>query len=283
MEHLKRYTTMGMAADQGKTSNMNALAIMAETRGITIPEAGTTRFRAPYKPVALGTLAGRDVGPHFSATRRTPMHDWHMENGAEMIDAGIWLRPRVYKKTGETLEDAYTREAAAVRNSVGIVDVTSLGKIDVQGPDAAEFLNRIYANAFLKVAIGKARYGIMLREDGYMFDDGTCWRLSETQYLMTTTTANAGPVLQEMERLLSIIWPDLKVHVASISDQWAGMAVAGPKSRDTLEKIITKMDFSEDGCPFMAVRDGFIGDIAVKVSRLSFSGERAYEVFVCVQ
>ncbi|MBT7582743.1 MAG: FAD-dependent oxidoreductase, partial [Kordiimonadaceae bacterium] len=233
VEHLKRYTTLGMAADQGKTSNMNALAIMAELRGISIPEAGTTRFRAPYKPVALGTLAGRDIGNHFSAVRRTPMHNWHMDHGAEMIEAGIWYRPRVYKKSDETLTDAYIREATAVRNSVGIVDVTSLGKIDIQGPDAAEFLNRIYANAFLKVAVGKARYGVMLREDGYMFDDGTSWRLSETQFLMTTTTANAAPVLSQMERLLTLNWPDLKVHVSSVSDQWAGMAVAGPKSRDT--------------------------------------------------
>lgn len=279
VEHLKRYTTMGMAADQGKTSNMNALAIMAETRGISIPEAGTTRFRAPYTPVALGTLAGRDIGNHFSAIRRTPMHDWHMDNGAEMIEAGVWHRPRVYKKPGETVTDAYIREAAAVRNSVGIVDVTSLGKIDVQGPDAAEFLNRIYANAFLKVVIGKARYGIMLREDGYMFDDGTSWRLSETEFLMTTTTANAGPVLSEMERLLSVVWPHLKVHVNSVSDQWAGMAVAGPQSRNVLQKIIKDMNFSEEGCPFMAVRDGRIGDISVKVARLSFSGERAYEVY----
>lgn len=279
VEHLKRYTTLGMAADQGKTSNMNALAIMAELRGISIPEAGTTRFRAPYKPVALGTLAGRDIGNNYRVIRRTPMHDWHMKNGAEMIEAGIWYRPRVYKKNGETLTDAYIREATAVRKSVGIVDVTSLGKIDVQGPDAAEFLNRIYANAFLKVPIGKARYGVMLREDGYMFDDGTSWRLSETEYLMTTTTANAARVLTEMERLLTIVWPDLKVHVSSVSDQWAGMAVAGPKSRDTLEKVITDVDFSEDGLPFMGVVDGKIGGFPVKVARLSFSGERAYEVY----
>ncbi|MDG1437627.1 MAG: glycine cleavage T C-terminal barrel domain-containing protein, partial [Emcibacteraceae bacterium] len=283
VEHLKRYTTMGMAADQGKTSNMNALAIMAELRGITIPEAGTTRFRAPYKPVALGTLAGRDIGNHYRVIRRTPMHDWHMDHGAEMIEAGIWYRPRVYKKKGETLTDAYIREATAVRKSVGIVDVTSLGKIDVQGPDAAEFLNRIYANAFLKVPIGKARYGVMLREDGYMFDDGTSWRLSETQFLMTTTTANAANVLSEMERLLTLIWPNLKVHVSSVSDQWAAMAVAGPKSRDTLEKIIKDINFSEEGLPFMGVRDGTVDGVAVKVARLSFSGERAYEVYTATR
>ena len=279
VEHLKRYTTLGMAADQGKTSNMNALAIMAELRGVTIPEAGTTRFRAPYKPVALGTLAGRSVGNNYRVIRRTPMHDWHLAHGADMIEAGIWYRPQVYKKNGETITDAYIREATAVRNSVGIVDVTSLGKIDVQGPDAAEFLNRIYANAFLKVPIGKARYGVMLREDGCMFDDGTSWRLSETQFLMTTTTANAANVLSEMERLLTLIWPKLKVHVSSISDQWAGMAVAGPNSRNTLEKVIKDIDFSEEGLPFMGVTDGTINGIPVKVSRLSFSGERAYEVF----
>lgn len=279
VEHVKRYTTLGMAADQGKTSNMNALSIMAEMSDISIPEAGTTRFRAPYKPVALGTLAGRDVGTHFAAIRRSPMHDWHMEHGAEMIEAGIWYRPRVYKKPGESVVDAYIREAAAVRSSVGIVDVTSLGKIDVQGPDAAEFLNRIYANPFLKVAVGKARYGIMLREDGYMFDDGTSWRLSENQFLTTTTTANAAPVLSEMERLLSFVWPELKVHVSSVSDQWAAMAVAGSNSAKTLSTIVKDIDFSEEGLPFMGVRDGFIGNIAVKIARLSFSGERAYEVY----
>ena len=279
VEHLKRYTTLGMAADQGKTSNMNALAIMAELRNISIPEAGTTRFRPPFKPVALGALAGRNIGNHYQVKRLTPMHEWHMDNGAEMIEAGIWYRPRVYKKLGETLEEAYVREARAVRNSIGIVDVTSLGKIDVQGPDAAEFLNRVYANAFLKVPVGKARYGVMLREDGYIFDDGTSWRLSETQFLMTTTTANAASVLSELERLLTLVWSDLKVQVSSVTDQWAGMAVAGPKSRDVLTKIIDDIDFSEEGLPYMGIADGQIGEIPVKVARLSFSGERAYEVY----
>lgn len=279
VEHLKRYTTMGMASDQGKTSNMNALALMANERGITIPEAGTTRFRAPYKPIALGALAGRDVGCHYQPLRRTPMHNWHLTNGAEMVEAGIWHRPRVYKKANETVTEAYIREARAVRKSVGIVDVTSLGKIDVQGPDAAEFINRIYANAFLKLPVGKARYGVMLREDGIMYDDGTSWRLGESQFLVTTTTSNAAKVLSEMERMLSIIWPDLKVKVCSITDQWAGMAVAGPNSWKVLEKVITDIDFSEEGFPFMAVRDGHIGHIPVKLARLSFSGERAYEVY----
>ena len=279
VEHLKRYTTLGMAADQGKTSNMNALAIMAELRNISIPEAGTTRFRPPYKPVALGTLAGRNISKHYKAKRLTPMHDWHMRNGAEMIEAGLWYRPRVYKKPGETLEAAYVREARAVRNSAGVIDVTSLGKIDVQGPDAAEFLNRVYANAFLKIPVGKARYGVMLREDGYIFDDGTSWRLSETQFLMTTTTANAAGVLSELERLLTLVWPSLKVHVSSVTDQWAGIAVAGPKSRDILTKIIKNIDFTEEGLPYMGIADGQIGEIPVKVARLSFSGERAYEVY----
>ena len=279
VEHLKRYTTLGMAADQGKTSNMNALAIMAKLRGISIPEAGTTRFRPPYKSVALGTLAGRNISKHYKAKRHTPMHDWHIRNGAEMIEAGLWYRPRAYKKPGETLEETYVREARAVRNSVGIIDVTSLGKIDVQGPDAAEFLNRVYANAFLKVPVGKARYGVMLREDGYIFDDGTSWRLSETQFLMTTTTANAASVLSELERLLTLVWSNLKVHVSSVTDQWAGIAVAGPKSRDVLTKIINGIDFSEEGLPHMGIADGQIGEIPVKVARLSFSGERAYEVY----
>ena len=192
VEHLKRYTTLGMATDQGKTSNVTGLAIMAAASDKAIADTGTTRFRPPYTPVTLGALAGEKYG-HLAAERLTPMHDWHVEQDAHMYANGPWLRPESYNLPGETVEQAYIRETRLVREGVGIVDVSTLGKIDVQGPDAAEFLNRIYTNGFAKLPVGKARYGLMLREDGFLFDDGTTWRLAENRYLMTTTTARGGP------------------------------------------------------------------------------------------
>ena len=279
VEHLKRYTTLGMAADQGKTSNVNGLAIMAKARGISIGEVGTTRFRPPYTPVTLGALVGRDQDSHLRPTRRTPMHDLHEQAGAEMISAGAWVRPRIYGKPGETVEQAYIREMKCVREGVGMIDVSTLGKIDVQGPDATEFLNRVYSNGFAKLPIKKARYGLMLREDGFVFDDGTTWRLSDDHYLMTTTTAHAAQVLANLEYLLTIVWPSLKVHVCSVTDQWAAMAVAGPKSRDVLSKVVTGIELGNEYFPFMNVGRGEIDGSSILISRLSFSGELAYEVY----
>ncbi len=279
VEHLKRYTTLGMATDQGKTSNVTGLALMARERKLSIPEVGTTRFRPPYTPVTLGALAGQARGSHFRPTRRTALHDWHVENGAEMQAAGLWLRPRIYAQGNETVEQAYSREARQVRESVGMVDVSTLGKIDVQGPDAAEFLNRVYSNGFLKLPEGKARYGLMLREDGFLWDDGTTWRLSETQFLMTTTTANAAPVLSQLEFLLAAVWPELKVAVTSVTEQWAGMAISGPKSREVLTAVLDDIDMSNAALPFMGVRQGHLNGLPVLVARLSFSGELAYEVY----
>ncbi len=279
VEHLKRYTTLGMAADQGKTSNVNGLALMAAALERSIPEVGTTRFRPPYTPVALGALAGRETGYHISPVRRTPMHDLHVKAGADMLTAGQWMRPQVYRKTGEDVFDAYVREAKAVRESVGMVDVSTLGKIDIQGPDAQEFLNRVYSNGFKSLPVGKARYGLMLREDGCLFDDGTTWRLGETQYLMTTTTANAAGVLSHLEFLLATVWPEMRVQVTSVTEQWAGVAVAGPKSRALLQTVIKDLDLSNEGVPFMGVFPATLGAIPVLVARLSFSGELAYEVY----
>ncbi|MPZ10973.1 MAG: sarcosine oxidase subunit alpha family protein [Kiloniellaceae bacterium] len=279
VEHLKRYTTLGMATDQGKTSNMAGLALMARERKLSIPEVGTTRFRPPYTPVALGALAGQGIGAHFRPTRRTPLHDWHLAAGAEMMAAGIWERPRVYYRAGETLEQAYIREARQVRESVGLADVSTLGKIDVQGPDAAEFLNRVYSNGFLKLPEGKARYGLMLREDGLLWDDGTTWRLGEHRFLMTTTTANAAPVLSQLEFLLAAVWPELKVAVTSVTEQWAGIVLSGPRSRDVLTAAIDDIDMSNAAFPFMGVRQGHLDGLPVMVARLSFSGELAYEVY----
>ncbi|EFL89228.1 sarcosine oxidase subunit alpha family protein [Ahrensia sp. R2A130] len=277
VEHLKRYTTLGMATDQGKTSNVTGLAIMAHARNMDIPDVGTTRFRPPYTPTAIGTIAGEAYG-HLAPTRRTPMQDWH-EARARCFPNGPWMRPESYNADGESVEQAYIRETKAVRAGVGIVDVSTLGKIDIQGPDATEFINRIYSNAFAKLPVGKARYGLMLREDGILFDDGTTWRLDDHRYLMTTTTAGAGLVMEHLEYHRDVVWPDLKVALTSVTDEWAGVAVAGPKSRDLLAACVEDCDVSDTGLPFMGVRDGTIGGIPVKLARLSFSGEMAFEVY----
>ncbi len=278
VEHLKRYTTLGMATDQGKTSNVAGLAIMAEARGLPIPEVGTTRFRPPYSGVSLGALAAERHG-ELKPERLTPMHDWHVDNGARMYSAGLWFRPQIYGLPGETVEQAYVREAQAVRDKVGIVDVSTLGKIAVQGPDAAGLLDRVYTNLFSTLPVMKARYGLMLREEGIAFDDGTTWRLSEHEFLMTTTTANAGKVMQHLEYYLDTVWPELRVHVTSVSDQWAGAAVAGPRARDVLAACVEGTAVDNEALPFMGIVRGEIAGAPVMICRLSFSGELAYEVY----
>ncbi|MED6309119.1 MAG: glycine cleavage T C-terminal barrel domain-containing protein, partial [Pseudomonadota bacterium] len=279
VEHLKRYTMLGMATDQGKTANIAGLALIAEARGLPIPAVGTTTFRPPYTPTALGTVAGGEVGRNFVPERFSPIQDWHAHHGAVMVEAGLWMRPRYYPKDGEDIHAAYRREADMVRKGVGIVDVTSLGKIDVQGPDAAEFLDRVYANTFSTLKVGRARYGAMLRDDGIVFDDGTTSRLSENHYFMTTTTANAGTVMAHMEMLLQTAWQELRVHLTSVSDQWAGIAVAGPKSRELLSALGTDIDMSDEAFPFMGVREGTLENAPVRIFRISFSGELAYEIY----
>jgi methylglutamate dehydrogenase subunit C len=278
IEHLKRYTTLGMATDQGKTSNVPGLAIMAGAQDAPIAEVGTTRFRPPFAPVSLGALAAERYGD-LKPERLTPMHDWHVEHGATMYAAGLWYRPMIYGLPGETVEQAYVREATAVRAAAGIVDVSTLGKIAVQGPDAAEFLDRVYTNVFSTLPVGKARYGLMLREDGFAFDDGTTWRLGENDFLMTTTTANAGKVMQHLEYFLDVVWPDLKVHLTSVTDQWAGAAIAGPKSREILAACTKGTEVDNKTLPFMGIVHGEIAGVPVMICRLSFSGEMAFEVY----
>lgn len=282
IEHLKRYTTLGMATDQGKTSNMLGLALMAEASGKSIPETGTTIFRPPYTPVAIGAFAGRARGKDFRPTRLTPSHQWATENGAEFVEAGMWMRAQWFKQPGEKgWRDSVDREVKMTRKSVGICDVTTLGKIDIQGRDAAEFLNRIYANPFLKVAIGKVRYGLMLREDGIAYDDGTTARLSETHFIMTTTTANAALVFRNMEFARQCLWPELDVHLISVTDGWAQFAVAGPNSRALLSKVVDDIDLSNENFPFMACTECTIfGGTPARLFRISFSGELAYEISV---
>jgi len=282
VEHLKRYTTLGMATDGGKVGNIIGLALMAEAIGTDIPNVGTTTFRPPYTPVAIGALKGRNVDEHFRSLRRTPMHDWNLQQGATMTMAGLWHRPWYFARSGETISEAYVRETETTRATVGLCDVTSLGKIALQGPDATELLNRVYTNAFAKLPVGKARYGIMLRDDGMVMDDGTTWRFSETDYFMTTTTAHAAKVMVWLEELLQTRWQDLRVHVTSVSEQWAGSAVAGPKAREVLSACVEDPDvMSNDNFPFMGViKTTLKGGIPCRIARISFSGELAYEAYV---
>jgi heterotetrameric sarcosine oxidase alpha subunit len=282
-EHLKRYTTLGMGTDQGKTSGMLGMAVAAEAIGTTVPQVGTTTFRPPYTPVTLGALAGHAHGAHVEPTRYSAMHDWHAAHGARFVDAGLWKRPHSYPRAGESEDDAALREACNVRANVGVVDVSTLGKIELQGRDVAEFLDRLYVNRFGTLQVGRCRYGVMLREDGIVRDDGTTSRLDETHYLMTTTTANAVVVMQSIERLLQVDWPGLDVHAVSVTENWAAAAVSGPKSRATLASIVD-IDVSNAAFPFLAVAACRVrtahGAIPARLFRLSYSGELAYEVHV---
>ncbi|GMG84062.1 sarcosine oxidase subunit alpha [Paralimibaculum aggregatum] len=283
VEHMKRYTTHGMATDQGKTGGVLGLAILAEALGQTIPETGITTFRPPFTPVPIGAIAGRARGEHWRAVRRTPMHQVQAEAGAVFTDAGLWKRCwYMPAHDGEELGKAYVREATAVRETVGMVDVTTLGKIQVQGPDAAELLNRVYVNGFAKLPVMKCRYGVMLRDDGIVYDDGVTWRLAEDDFLMTATTAQAAGVLQWLELLLQTRWPELRVHVASTTDQWAGIAVAGPRARKALAPIVAD-DMGDEALPFMGILRTEVavegGRVPVLIARISFSGEMAYEVY----
>jgi glycine cleavage system aminomethyltransferase T/NADPH-dependent 2,4-dienoyl-CoA reductase/sulfur reductase-like enzyme len=279
VEHLKRYTTLGMATDQGKTSNVLGLGILADTLGAALPALGTTTFRPPYTPVTLGTIAGREVGAHVAPTRHTAMHDWHAAHGARFVNAGLWKRPHSYPRAGESEDDAANREARYVRQNAGLVDVSTLGKIELQGRDAAELLNRVYANRFDNLAVGRCRYGVMLREDGMVFDDGTVSRLADQHYLMSTTTVNAVPVLRHLERLLQIDWPELEVFVASVTEQWAAMALSGPGARALLGPLVD-IDVSNGAFPFLAVRECRMAGISARLFRISYSGELAYEIHV---
>jgi sarcosine oxidase subunit alpha len=280
VEHLKRYTTLGMGTDQGKTSNINALAAMAGLRDVPVAEAGTTTFRPPYTGLALGALAGRTVGHHFRPHRLSPLHDWHAANGATFIEAGLWMRAWYYAWAGSSPETAYVKEMELVRKGVGLADVSTLGKIDVQGPDAAEFLNRVYVNGFLKLPVGKARYGVMLSDDGVVLDDGTTTRLTDTHFYMTTTTAQAGEVMSWLEYLLQTQWRDLKVHVTSLTDEWGGMAISGPRAREALQLAFPGSDLSNENLPYMGCLDIRHDGVRIRLLRMSFSGELAYEAHV---
>jgi sarcosine oxidase subunit alpha len=281
VELAKRYTTTGMATDQGKLGNVNAIAIIAEAKRSSIERVGTTTFRPFYTPVAFGALAGPFTGHHFQPVRKTPLHEWAAELGAVFVESGLWLRSAWFPKEGEDWRASASREVRNARERVGICDVSTLGKIDVQGKDAAAFLDRIYCNTFSTLATGRARYGLMLREDGIAFDDGTTSRLATDHFLMTTTTANAGRVMSHMEFCHQALWPDLDVTYVSVTEQWAQMAVAGSKSRATLQKIVDGISLDDTTFPYLAAKDlKVLGDVSARLFRISFSGEHAYELAV---
>lgn len=282
VEHLKRWTTLGMATDQGKTANVTALAVMAELTGKTIPQTGTTIFRPPYTGVSLSVLGGGDTGAHFRPRRLTPTHEWARSQGAVFVEVGPWMRAQYFPQAGEShWRQTVDREVLAVRKGVGICDVTTLGKVDVQGADAAEFLNRIYANAMGSLKVGMVRYGVMLREDGIAWDDGTCARLGDDHFVVTTTTAQAGPVYRHMEFARQCLWPDLDVQLISTTDAWAQLAVAGPNARKLMERIVDGFDLSNEAFPFMACAPLTVcGGLRARLFRISFSGELAYEIAV---
>ena len=280
VEHLKRYTTLGMGTDQGKTSNVNGLAIMAALKDEAVSAVGTTTFRPPYTPVALGLFGGAETGKHHTPIRRTAVHAWHLAQGAPMTTVGHWLRPKTYLRAGETYEAAWRRENLAVRQTVGLVDVGTLGKIDIQGPDALDFIQRVYCNNFANLAIGKLRYGLMLREDGLVADDGTVARLGEQHYLISTTTANAGKVQSYLEFLLQVAWPSLRCHAVSVTEQFAQFALAGPRSREVLANLLPHCDVSDAALPHLAILHTQIEGSALLIYRMSYSGECAYEIAI---
>jgi sarcosine oxidase subunit alpha len=283
VEHLKRYTTLGMATDQGKIGGVVGLAVLSELVKQPIPEVGTTTYRPPYTPVALGALAGHHRGKDFRPTRLPPSHQWAVEQAAIMVETGAWLRAQYYPRPGETdWLDTVSREVRTVRSAVGVCDVSTLGRIDVQGSDAGVFLDRVYTNAFSTLPVGKARYGLMLREDGFVMDDGTTSRLATDHYFMTTTTANAAKVMQHLEFCRQVLWPDLDVQMVSVSEQWAQYSIAGPRSRDTLRSLVdAQHSLANEAFPHLAAQTVTImGGLNALLFRLSFSGELAYELAV---
>ena len=278
IEHVKRYTTTGMGTDQGKLGNMHALGIIADTTGVKMAEVGTTTFRPPYTPLTFGTIVGRNVGEYFDVFRRTPMNDWHIHNKAEFENVGQWKRAWYYPQNNETMHEAVQRESLATRESAGILDASTLGKIDIQGSDASEFLNRVYTNAWSKLGIGKCRYGLMLNEDGMVYDDGVTTRLGENHYIMTTTTGGAANVMGKLEDYLQTEWPELDVYLTSVTDHFATATVGGPNSKKILNKLIPNLDFSDENFPHMSFKEATIDKIKCRIMRISFTGELSYEI-----
>ncbi len=279
VEHAKRYTTLGMATDQGKLSNINGLAILSKSLDADIPDVGTTTFRPPYTPISLGAIAGDARGPLFQPVRQTPMSDWHNDNGADNEPVGQWRRPYAYIRDGETVHDAVNREVKNTRENLGLLDASTLGKLIVKGPDAGRFLDMMYTNMMSTLPVGKCRYGLMCSENGFLMDDGVVVRMSDDTWLCHTTTGGAESIHAHMEDWLQCEWWDWKVYVANVTEQYAQIAVVGPNARKVLQKL-GGMDVSAEALPFMQWADGKIGDFDARVFRISFSGELSYEIAV---
>ena len=280
VEHVKRYTTTGMATDQGKTSNINVLGILSDTMGRELASIGTTTFRMPYSPTSIGMIAGRDIKRLFDPVRATRMDDWHKKAGAKFEHVGQWMRAWYYPQPGESMEQAVNREVLAARQTAGLLDASTLGKIEVRGPDAAEFLDRVYTNKFSNLGIGRCRYGLMLKEDGMVMDDGVTTRLASDHFHMTTTTGGAARVLDWLEEFSQTEWPELKVWFTSVTEQWAVATLSGPKAREILAAAGCDMDLSDEALPFMSMQEGHVSGLPARLFRISFTGELSYEINV---
>lgn len=280
IEHIKRFTTNGMASDQGKLSNMHGLAIAAEALGKDIPQVGLTTFRQPYTPVTFGAIVNHSRGSLFDPARKTPMHAWEEAHGAEFEDVGNWKRAWFYPRSGEDMHEAVARECKTVRDVAGVFDASTLGKIEVVGPDAAQFLNLMYTNAWDNLKPGRCRYGIMLRDDGFVYDDGVVGRLAEDRFHVTTTTGGAPRVMNHMEDYLQTEFPHLKVWLTSTTEQWAVIAVQGPKAREIIAPLVEGIDLSNEAFPHMSVAEGKICGVPTRLFRMSFTGELGFEVNV---
>jgi sarcosine oxidase, subunit alpha len=280
IEHIKRYTTTGMATDQGKTSNLNALAVAAASLERPLTQVGLTTFRMPFTPLTFGSLAAYDRGDLFDPVRKTPTHDWAAARGAVFEDVGQWKRARYFPRPEEDMHTAVARECKAVRLTGGIFDASTLGKIEVAGADAAEFLNRLYVNNWSNLNPGKSRYGLLLRDDGFIFDDGVIARLAPDRFHVTTTTGGAPGVLELMEDYRQTEWPELKVWITSTTEQWAVIAVQGPRARDVVASVISDLNIANSAFPHMSVGRARIGNVPVLVFRVSFTGELGFEINV---
>jgi sarcosine oxidase subunit alpha len=279
IEHVKRYTALGFGTDQGKLGNIAGMAIAAKATGRTIPETGTTIFRPNYTPVSFGAMVGRDRGELFDPKRYTAMHKWHVEQGAKFEDVGQWKRPWYFPKAGETMQQTLDRECKATRESVGILDASTLGKIDIQGKDAREFLGRVYTNAWAKLAVGKCRYGLMCGEDGMVFDDGVTSCLGENHFIMTTTSGGAARVYEWLELYHQTEWPELEVYFNTVTDHWSTMTISGPNARKLLQEL-TDYDVSKENLGFMDWREMEVAGVPARVFRISFTGELSFEINV---
>jgi len=280
IEHLKRYTTLGMGTDQGKTGNLNAVSLLSAAVGRAVAETGTTTFRPPWTPVAFGVLAGREHGALMDPVRLTPMYDWHRAAGAVFEDVGQWKRARFYPRLSEDMAAAVRRECLAARDAVAVLDASTLGKIEVKGPDAARFLDRIYINRWRNLAVGRCRYGVMCRDDGMVFDDGVGTRLADDHFVLTTTTGNAAAVLDWLEEWLQTEWPDLDVFCTSVTEEWANATLVGPRSREVLAALAPGLALDREAFPFMAIREAEVAGMPARIFRISFSGELSFEVNV---